>query len=309
MPSNPSQFSQWVDNKIQHNTVSEELSSADSEHVEQLFSHTPELDIDKKAAWAAVSSRIQQDNVRKISSSSTGFLMKVAAAIVLLVVSGVITFQYLTAPGAPVVYHTVNLVKSIELPDGSLVTLNQNSTLKVAADFNESNRNLSLEGEAVFSVEKLGNHTPFTVNTEEGSIKVLGTVFNVQTGDETAVYVKEGRVAISDEKSTGELQLAVGELGRIKRDGRLVKESANDNLLYWKTRQLHFKSEKISAIVARINKQFDANITVSEPLQDCVITLTVAGSEVADFIKSLKKIKNVSVSGSGKSIHLDGVKC
>ncbi len=67
----------------------------------------------------------------------------------------------------------------IILSDGTKVWLNSETTLKYSSAFNEKKREVFLEGEAFFEVQKKGNRIPFIVKTSEIDIKVLGTSFNV----------------------------------------------------------------------------------------------------------------------------------
>ena len=69
--------------------------------------------------------------------------------------------------------------KSILLPDGSKVTLNEKSTLHIAADFNEKNRDITLSGEAFFDVTQ-NSSKPFIIHTPYTDVNVLGTVLNIK---------------------------------------------------------------------------------------------------------------------------------
>jgi ferric-dicitrate binding protein FerR (iron transport regulator) len=66
------------------------------------------------------------------------------------------------------------------LPDGSQVWLNSESKLSYNSSFNDSIREVTLEGEAYFDVVKDKKH-PFVVKTSAISIHVLGTAFNVKS--------------------------------------------------------------------------------------------------------------------------------
>jgi len=66
------------------------------------------------------------------------------------------------------------------LPDGSQVWLNSESKLTYGSSFNDSIREVTLEGEAYFDVVKDKKH-PFIVKTSAISIRVLGTAFNVKS--------------------------------------------------------------------------------------------------------------------------------
>lgn len=81
--------------------------------------------------------------------------------------------------------------KSIPLLDGTQVVLNSKSTISYNQTDWKNNRQLTLDGEAYFKVEK---GSTFTVNTSNGSVTVLGTQFNVNsTTDFLMLFVMKVR--------------------------------------------------------------------------------------------------------------------
>lgn len=66
------------------------------------------------------------------------------------------------------------------LPDGTKVWLNSDTRLSYESDFNDSLREVTLDGEAYFDVVK-NPKRPFIVHTSGISIRVLGTAFNVKS--------------------------------------------------------------------------------------------------------------------------------
>ncbi|WP_353779373.1 FecR domain-containing protein [Winogradskyella sp. 3972H.M.0a.05] len=85
--------------------------------------------------------------------------------------------------------------KVLALLDGSEVILNSKSTLSYNEDDWKNNRTLNLDGEAYFKVK---SGSTFTVNTDNGYVKVLGTQFNVNSkGDYFEVVCYEGKVSVS----------------------------------------------------------------------------------------------------------------
>ena len=70
----------------------------------------------------------------------------------------------------------------INLTDGTIVRLNSESSLKYKRNFNSGSRIVNLSGEGYFKVVK-GNY-PFTVNTQYGTVTVLGTKFNIHARNE-----------------------------------------------------------------------------------------------------------------------------
>jgi ferric-dicitrate binding protein FerR (iron transport regulator) len=69
--------------------------------------------------------------------------------------------------------------RKILLPDHSSVLLNAGSTLQVAGDFGNKDRQVRLTGEAYFDVAR-NKSKPFIVHMQNFDVRVLGTVFNVK---------------------------------------------------------------------------------------------------------------------------------
>ena len=87
---------------------------------------------------------------------------------------------------------------SLKLADGSIVWLNSESTLKFPVQFTPTCREVYLEGEAFFEIEK-NEHAPFIVHSGDKTVTVLGTRFNVSAYPEDPswqVTLVQGKVAI-----------------------------------------------------------------------------------------------------------------
>ena len=67
----------------------------------------------------------------------------------------------------------------VQLPDGTVVTLNAGSKLSYDKEYGKELREVSLTGEGFFEVTKM-KEKPFIIHTSSINIKVLGTVFNVK---------------------------------------------------------------------------------------------------------------------------------
>lgn len=89
-------------------------------------------------------------------------------------------------------------VKStIALADGSKVWLNADSKIQYPAAFTGNTREVYLNGEAFFDIEK-NPGKPFIIHLSNGTIRVLGTSFNVKAYDNEPVVetsVASGKVA------------------------------------------------------------------------------------------------------------------
>lgn len=133
-----------------------------------------------------------------------------AAAIVVLVVSVSTTFFFTKN-----VYSTVAMIekitpagdmKTVELPDGSMVQTNSGTILFYPEVFKGDTRTIYLIGEANFKVKKNPNQ-PFIVKSGAMSVTALGTEFNIMAypeKDEIVATLIHGKIKVEcndDEKS------------------------------------------------------------------------------------------------------------
>ena len=107
-----------------------------------------------------------------------------------------------SAPNVGVKEYTTQIGerKKILANDGSRIDLNSNSEFVLELD--RANRRTELKsGEAYFSVAR-DIERPFTVSTQFGKIRVLGTIFNVDVqSNKMVVTVKEGHVQIVKDRA------------------------------------------------------------------------------------------------------------
>ena len=138
---------------------------------------------------------------------------------------------------------------TIKLSDGSIVKLNSGSKLRYPSRFNGPSREVYLEGEAFFEVQK-DTTRPFLVTSGDIVTSVLGTSFNIMAHSEEnliKVALVTGTVKVSH-KSAGEnpfvYTLAPNEMLTYdkKRDKPQKSHFNVDQTLAWKDRTLFFKN-------------------------------------------------------------------
>lgn len=98
---------------------------------------------------------------------------------------------------------------AVVLPDGSEVQLNAKSILTLdEGDWEKGNRNLTLDGEGYFKVQK---GSKFSVETTSGTVSVLGTQFNVKKTKELfEVRCFEGKVSVVNKSDSEILTQGLG---------------------------------------------------------------------------------------------------
>ena len=113
-------------------------------------------------------------------------LAGVVAASVLLCFASWFIYDY----WKPVAMQTVSAgaaISVITLPDQTKVTLNRYSSLTYPDRFTEDRREVQLQGEAYFEVEKDARH-PFVVKADPVEVEVLGTAPRASVGISACTY-------------------------------------------------------------------------------------------------------------------------
>lgn len=154
----------------------------------------------------------------------------------------------------------------VQLSDGTVVYLNAGTSLRYPVQFvKNQSRQVYLTGEAYFEVSKDKAH-PFTVNTQEVKVEVLGTKFNVNSYTEdisTDVVLVEGKVSLYKDKKTTENQvyLLPGIKGsNLRGQQKIMTEAVNtDYYTAWVKGSLVFKNESFTSIIKKLERYY--NIT------------------------------------------------
>ena len=145
-----------------------------------------------------------------------------------------------------------------KLPDGSTVTIDGGSNLKVAENFRK-NRTLNLEGRAFFEVKK---GKTFKVVTDNGTIEVLGTSFTVLSRDNIfEVVCKTGKVKVTSVTDTQPQVLTPNEKV-VFENNTLVKTEASQSLFEWQKGNYYFTETKLSQVVKEIENQFNVKVNI-----------------------------------------------
>jgi transmembrane sensor len=120
--------------------------------------------------------RLEPNKAKKIWP----LLLKITAAAAVLFIAVFFTFNYYNSTkNIKTFLAAYGERKNIQLPDGSVVTLNAGSKIEIDESFDVNNRNVYLEGEAFFDV-KHNVKLPFIVHTPAMDVRAVGTAFNVK---------------------------------------------------------------------------------------------------------------------------------
>lgn len=152
----------------------------------------------------------------------------------------------------------------VELSDGTIVHLNAGTQMTYPIQFGKNQgRTVHLEGEAYFEVAKDKAH-PFTVNTNELGVEVLGTKFNVDTYNEsisTDIVLVEGKVLLykGPKENKKQVFLTPGTKGSlVKQRNAFATEQVNtDYYTAWMKGSLVFKNASFEEIIRKLERQYN----------------------------------------------------
>lgn len=159
--------------------------------------------------------------------------------------------------------------ESITLPDGSTVDINAGSSLSYDQKAFLQERTLKLDGEAFFNVKK---GSTFTVITNNGSVEVLGTSFNVFTrASKLEVQCLSGKVAVlANEQKT---ILAHNQQVEIIQNGRHEKSNIERLIRSdWRKGLYRYEDKNFGSIVADIERQWDVKLILDKGIEELKFT-------------------------------------
>lgn len=155
---------------------------------------------------------------------------------------------------------------TVNLDDGSRVTLNAGSVLKFPEYFSSNqSREVYLQGEAYFSVSKDANR-PFIVHTGKNYVKVLGTEFNVSCYDDMSEHITtlvSGSVSVGRDGDVAQAKLTPGMQAQQDRETGVVTTRSVDVSEYtaWMTDMFVFRNRELQQIMHSISKWYGCQVT------------------------------------------------
>ena len=154
----------------------------------------------------------------------------------------------------------------IVLSDGSEVYLNSGTKLRYPINFlKDAPRNVYLDGEAYFSVEK-DESRPFTVITDDMNTRVYGTEFNMSSykdENNTSTVLVEGSVSVykSNNGEAGKpIKIKPGQRAIYNEKAILVEKANINKYIAWKDNKLLFVDDSFDLMLKELERHFNVEI-------------------------------------------------
>lgn len=202
----------------------------------------------------------------------------------------------------------------LTLPDQSKVVLNANSILRFYPDWHSGSlREVWLKGEAFFEVTRQPARThaaKFKVYTEDLTVEVLGTKFNVaEHGENTAVVLNEGSVKLDLKagQTSRNLLMRPGERVSYSEKDRTVRKSVVKAANYSAWTQHHWVLENtaLAEVVARIETTYGVKVVVeNEAMLRERITGVLPIKDMASLLEVLSVTYNIQITESEGQLNI-----
>lgn len=157
------------------------------------------------------------------------------------------------------------------LPDSSVVYLAAGSTVKYPESYPQTGREVQLQGQAFFDVQKDETH-PFSIRTGNMETRVLGTSFRITAfaGQKQEVAVATGRVSVCsvlEEKATELTQLTPGtKITYDPQSGKALKGRVDIySLEQWKAGELAIDEQPMAEVARELERRYGVELKFIDP--------------------------------------------
>lgn len=274
---------------------------------------------DKQKLFQKISSQIDNNNLLLTIRWYQKPTYRVAASIAALVAISLSLIYIVwdngkfTEKQVVTVFSGSNSMRQIDLPDGSKVFLNKQTTIKYPKVFNDKVRRVELSGEAIFEVSQKPKQ-PFIVSAHHVEVEVLGTVFNVMAyptdGMVTATLIS-GKVKFKhiDPKTSKEQSVILSPnhsatyyFNQNRFEVSMVDVS---KVTAWEQGKLIISDEPIERVVSKLNRWYGIEITLSNDLKGKYrLTMTIDNETIDEALLIISKTIPIGYTKSDKQVSI-----
>ncbi|QHS62536.1 FecR family protein [Chitinophaga agri] len=192
-----------------------------------------------------------------------------------------------------------NNIKLMTMIDGSRIWLAPHSSVIYPDNYNDTSREVWLQGEAYFEVAQHANKS-FSVHTYHLKTIALGTAFNVSTSNyadgSIQVSLTEGKVAVTSNSYS--LILRPGEMVRCSGDSysRPAEFSVRE-VMDWRNGKLVFEKTSLGDVFAKLQSRYGCKIIVDKNVarSQKVSGVFHAGASVENILEAIQYVHGFQV--------------
>lgn len=256
---------------------------------------------EKQAEWEALAQRIglpeQKTTVRP---TRRRYWLAAAAVLAAMIAAGWWLSGRQAEPAWITATTSFGELRPLELPDGSAVTLNANSTLRYPERWRTGQTmQVELQGEAFFEVRHKKGQEAFIVSAAGVETRVLGTRFNVfARRGRPVVSLLEGSVRLTRAQNGAAILLQPGETAQLDAGGKAftIGRGKTGEQASWKNRRWLFDNTPLSEVLQRIEDEFGLPARVeNEQLLSRRVSGQVSTRELKVLLLALETLLDVQI--------------
>ena len=189
-------------------------------------------------------------------------------------------------------------IKTLFLPDGSELILNANSSVTYSTDFKD-NRALILKGEAYFKVVR-NPQSPFTVETPQFKIKVLGTSFTIKAHANypSTISVLSGKVEVNSKENPSQ-NVFLTKNQQLRFTKLQLPQLSNDSpedFLAWTKNIVILQNTSLGETAEILRNKFNVTILFDNPkLEQLRISGKFKDENISTILKSIADVKQLEI--------------
>ncbi len=254
------------------------------------------------------------------------FFLRSAAAVLIVGLTSFFLLKFFSLSPEVMLVESGKHRKEVKLPDGSIVVLNVNSSLRYPSSFAKDRREVTFTGEGYFDVQSDSLH-PFVVSTPHIKVRVLGTAFNLKAydedhsveaslihgkiemlkteGDEVISILRPNEKFVMKKPSSNDKESALTNLEIAIKPIEFIKENEQETPadLAWKDGKFAFVSMPLQEIAREMSRRFNVDIVIeNKEIADSRYSATFEKESLNEMLRALTIVKAFSYRKEGQTI-------
>jgi transmembrane sensor len=205
---------------------------------------------------------------------------------------------------------------SMQLPDGTMIWLNAQSSIEYPANFSQDSIKIKLTGEAYFELAKDAKHN-FIISVPSSVVSKLSSKNGFQIistnahmnimsyADEpiASATMVEGAALVRLDSDNSKLKLSPGQQAQLNDQKiTLIQSADTSEIIAWEKGEFNYKNTGLQIIVPAISKWYDVDIQYASQIPDKKYSLQVSrNTPLSRVLENLQK-QGLHITQNGKSV-------
>jgi transmembrane sensor len=282
------------------------------------------IEAEKAGTFSSIDSNIRR-MLKKSKRKNRGPNQWLLVAAVLLVACALFLFKFYnvnkTSPSPAYTYIIApkGIKKQFSLPDNTIVYLNSGSIVRIPSNYNGKTREVSLTGEAYFSV-KHNAAKPFSIHSGKLLITDLGTTFNVKAypdEKQIRVAVESGEVKVEKSNPDGKAEVFAGAMVHNQQltyneqsNSHVLNQVNTSNSTAWTQNKLRFDNASFDEISHTLERWY--NVTVKLDNNNVAYrhyTISFNNEPISKVLSVLSHLSGMSYEINKQSVSINLKNC